>query len=196
MFVRRNTTIAALAQMVVVVEAGEESGALITAERARELGRPLFAVPGPLGSAASLGTNALIASGSARALLSAKAVLDLLGLAAPAALPSRAEPILEALSAGALDADALRRRVRISDGELAERLLRLTLAALRGNTASRASAKPASSSRQLLLGRFVHPRVVHFGSGTPRSVARKAGSILSSDVSKTCWLLRSIWLKF
>ena len=49
-------------------------------------------------------------------------------LAAPAALPSRADPILEALSAGALDADALRRRVRISEGELAERLLRLTLA--------------------------------------------------------------------
>ena len=130
MFVRRNATIAALAEAVVVVEAGQESGALITADRARELGRPLFAVPGPLGSAASVGTNALIASGSARALLSPQAVLGVLGLTAPAALPSCADPILEALSAGALDADALRRRVRISDGELAERLLRLTLAGL------------------------------------------------------------------
>ena len=130
MFVRRNTTIAALALAVVVVEAGEESGALITADRARQLGRPLFAVPGPLGSAASVGTNALIASGSARALLSAQTVLEMLGLAASTALPPRADPILEALSAGALDADALRRRVRISEGELAERLLRLTLAGL------------------------------------------------------------------
>ena len=130
MFVRRNTTIAALAFAVVVVEAGEESGALITGDQARRLARPLFAVPGPLGSAASVGTNALIASGSARALLSAQAVLEVLGLAAPKALPSSADPILEALSAGALDADALRRRVRISEGELAERLLRLTLAGL------------------------------------------------------------------
>ena len=130
MFVRRNATIAALGEVVVVVEAGEESGALITADRARRLGRPLFAVPGPLGSAASVGTNALIASGSARALLSAQTVLEMLGLAASTALPPRADPILEALSAGALDADALRRRVRISEGELAERLLRLTLAGL------------------------------------------------------------------
>ncbi len=130
MFVRRNTTIAALALAVVVVEAGEESGALITGDQARRLGRPLFAVPGPLGSAASVGTNALIASGSARALLSAQTVLEMLGLAASTALPPRADPILEALSAGALDADALRRRVRISEGELAERLLRLTLAGL------------------------------------------------------------------
>ena len=130
MFVRRNTTIAALAFAVVVVEAGEESGALITGDQARRLARPLFAVPGPLGAAASVGTNALIASGSARALLSAQAVLEVLGLAAPTALPSSADPILEALSAGALDADALRRRVRISEGELAERLLRLTLAGL------------------------------------------------------------------
>ncbi len=130
MFVRRNATIAALAEAVVVVEAGEESGALITADRARQLRRPLFAVPGPLGSAASVGTNALIASGSARALLSAQAVLEVLGLEARAVRPSSADPILEALSSGALDADALRRRVRISEGELAERLLRLTLAGL------------------------------------------------------------------
>ena len=112
------------------MEAGRESGALITAERARQLPRPLFAVPGPLGSAASVGTNALIASGSARALLGAQAVLEVLGLTAPGALPSYVDPILEALSSGALDADALRRRVRMSEGALAERLLRLTLAGL------------------------------------------------------------------
>ena len=77
-----------------------------------------------------MGTNALIASGSARALLGAQAVLEVLGLTAPGALPSHVDPILEALSYGALDADALRRRVRMSEGALAERLLRLTLAGL------------------------------------------------------------------
>jgi DNA processing protein len=129
-FVKRNTTIAALAEAVVVVEAGEVSGALITADEARRLGRPLFAVPGPLGSAASVGTNALLASGEARALVSADALLDALGLQASSAIASTADPILEALAADALDADALRRRVRTTEAELAERLLRLTLAGL------------------------------------------------------------------
>jgi DNA processing protein len=130
-FVRRNATIAALAEAVVVVEAGEQSGALITADEARRLRRPLFAVPGPLGSAASVGTNALIACGAARTLLGAQAVLAVLGIEGPGrvARPT-ADPILEALSAGALDADALRRRVRMTEGELAQRLLRLALAGL------------------------------------------------------------------
>jgi len=61
-FAKRNTTIAALAEAVVVIEAGAGSGALITAGEARRLGRPVFAVPGPLGSVASAGTNALIST--------------------------------------------------------------------------------------------------------------------------------------
>lgn len=129
-FAKRNATIAALAEAVVVVEAGERSGALITAEDARRLGRPLFAVPGPLGSAASVGTNALIASGEARALVSAFALLDVLGLSAPAAMASPADPVLAALAVTALDADELRRRVRMTESELADRLLRLELAGL------------------------------------------------------------------
>jgi DNA processing protein len=130
MFAKRNATIAALAEAVVVVEAGEQSGALITADEARRLRRPLFAVPGPLGSAASVGTNALIASGAARALLSAETVLAALGVEGPAPVVSSADPILEALAAGALDPDTLRRRLRATEGELAERLLRLSLAGL------------------------------------------------------------------
>jgi len=130
MFAKRNATIAALAEAVVVVEAGEQSGALITADEARRLRRPLFAVPGPLGSVASVGTNALIASGAARALLGAQTILAVLGVDGPERVAPSADPILEALSAGALDADALRRRVHVAEGELAERLLRLTLAGL------------------------------------------------------------------
>ncbi len=129
-FAKRNATIAALAEAVVVVEAGERSGALITAEDARRLGRPLFAVPGPLGSAASVGTNALIASGEARALVTAVALLDVLGQSAPAAMASPADPVLAALAVTALGADELRRRVRMTESELADRLLRLELAGL------------------------------------------------------------------
>jgi DNA processing protein len=109
-FVRRNATIAALAEAVVVVEAGQVSGALITARDALRLGRPLFAVPGPLGSAASVGTNALIARGDARALISAAALVEALGrpARAPAAAPT--DPVLEALATGPLDFDSLVRR--------------------------------------------------------------------------------------
>ena len=128
-FAKRNTTIAALAEAVVVIEAGERSGALITAGESRRLGRPLFAVPGPLGSVASAGTNALIASGEARALVSADALLHVLGLRGPAAIASPADPILDALSGGDLDADALRRRLGVTEDVLADQLMRLTLAA-------------------------------------------------------------------
>ncbi|MGH2492285.1 MAG: DNA-processing protein DprA [Candidatus Limnocylindria bacterium] len=129
-FVKRNATIAALAEAVVVVEAGERSGALITAEDARRLDRPLFAVPGQLGSAASVGTNALIASHQARALVGGEALLDALALWGPTVPPLPADPILEALGNEPLDADALRGRLRESESQLAERLLRLTLAGL------------------------------------------------------------------
>jgi DNA processing protein len=108
-FAKRNATIAALAEVVVVVEAGEVSGALITATDARRLGRPLFAVPGPIGSAASVGTNALIASGKARALISAAVLLEVLGEPALAAIVPP-DPVLEALASGPLDLDTLARR--------------------------------------------------------------------------------------
>lgn len=100
MFARRNTTIAALARAVVVVEAPHGSGALITAEEARRLGRPVYAVPGPLGAWQAEGTNALIASGRAQACLGARS----LGLAAP---PDERDEVLDRLAAGPLGPDLL-----------------------------------------------------------------------------------------
>lgn len=109
-FVRRNATIAALAEAVVVIEAGERSGALITAQDARRLGRALFAIPGPISSSASVGTNALIASGQARALVAPGALLAGLGSFAHAAICPPADAVLEALATGPLDFDSLVRR--------------------------------------------------------------------------------------
>ena len=60
----RNRTIAGLALGVVVVEAGERSGALITAGLAGDLGREIFAVPGRLTSDLSRGTHGLIRDGA------------------------------------------------------------------------------------------------------------------------------------
>ncbi len=64
MFPARNRIISGLSRAVVVVEAAEKSGALLTASHAGDQGRPVFAVPGPVDSLASGGTNALIRKGA------------------------------------------------------------------------------------------------------------------------------------
>lgn len=65
-FLQRNRLIAALTPETIVVEAGNKSGSISTANHALELGRELAAVPGPIFSDTSSGTNALIAEGKAR----------------------------------------------------------------------------------------------------------------------------------
>ncbi len=74
-FPERNRIISGLAQGVVVVEAGEHSGALITARRADEQGRDVFAVPGPIDSQLSEGTNMLIRDKYAKLVTCAEDVL-------------------------------------------------------------------------------------------------------------------------
>lgn len=63
-FPRRNWTLAALSDVVVVVEAGLGSGALITAEAALGLGKPVLAVPGSVFSPLSLGCHQLLRDGA------------------------------------------------------------------------------------------------------------------------------------
>lgn len=63
-FPARNRTIAGLAWLTIVVEAGERSGSLITADLAQELGRAVGAVPGPVSGARWAGSNALLRDGA------------------------------------------------------------------------------------------------------------------------------------
>lgn len=92
MFPARNRLISGLSRAVVVVEAAERSGALITARHAGEQGREVFAVPGPVDSAASAGTLQLIRQG-ARLVRGADDILeDLEGIAVPEITAAVAEP--------------------------------------------------------------------------------------------------------
>ena len=65
-FPQRNRIVAAIAQDIFVVEAALKSGALITASIAQKLKRTIWAVPGPVTSKTSEGTNQLIADGHAQ----------------------------------------------------------------------------------------------------------------------------------
>jgi DNA processing protein len=99
--------------VLVVVEAGERSGALISVDHALDLGVEVWAVPGPVDEPACLGSNALLADG-ARPLVSVPRFVDaVLGPApkeagaAPALPPGPEGDVLAALAAGGRSADEL-----------------------------------------------------------------------------------------
>lgn len=120
-FPPRNRIISGLSLAVVVIEAGETSGALITAEFAAEQGREVFAVPGSILAPQSKGTNKLIQNG-ALPLLSVNDLMQALNLtrmgehkAARKIIPSddTEARLLTVLSAEPLHVDEIRKQTEL-----------------------------------------------------------------------------------
>ncbi len=135
-FPRRNRLIAALGQVVVVVEAPARSGALITADRALELGKEVMVVPGPITSEVSLGSNRLLQDG-ARPVTCVEDICEALGgvgqaVGAPE-LPmptGDAQVIHQALASEPLDSGQLSAVTGLPHARVARALLELELSGL------------------------------------------------------------------
>lgn len=91
-FPPRNRIISGVSQAVVVVEAGQRGGALITARTALEQGRDVFAAPGDVGRASSVGANLLIRDGAFPVLEAGDLVECLETAFGPPAPPAASEP--------------------------------------------------------------------------------------------------------
>ncbi|MGE0026971.1 MAG: DNA-processing protein DprA [Thermoleophilia bacterium] len=137
-FPARNRIVAGLSGAVAVVEAGVRSGALITADFALELGRPVLAVPGWPGALASEGCNGLLRAGAALLETADDVVAELPdapwrppgdpeGEVVPDGLAAR---VHERLALEPMDADALAEALGADPGEVAGALALLEVEGL------------------------------------------------------------------
>jgi DNA processing protein len=139
-FPLRNRLISGLVPLVVVVEAREKSGSLITARHALDQGRDVMAVPGPVTSPASSGPNRLLSEG-ARPVLGVDDLLECLGLepahaaqgrllvepTSRASLDAHSVALLRLLELEALSRDQLAARLGCSPHQLARSLVELEI---------------------------------------------------------------------
>lgn len=127
----RNRIVAGLSKAVLVIEAGEKSGSLITANLGKKFGRKVFAVPGPLTSVLSLGTNGLIKRGNAEMVVNAEDILKYfnVGVGSPnlknegeeiSPLQTIEQRIVQFLQAEPIDIDNLARKINISVPEISK----------------------------------------------------------------------------
>jgi DNA processing protein len=121
---KRNRIVAGLSKAVLIIEAGEKSGSLITAELAKKYNRKIFVVPGPITSENSKGIMQLIREG-ATAISSAQEILTIFGGRISPKIKGEIRPrdiveakILDNLQRESLNADNLSRILNKSASEL------------------------------------------------------------------------------
>lgn len=136
-FPRRNRLISGLAQVTVVIEAAVSSGALQTVSCAQEQGRDVLAVPGPITSPVSVGTNGLIRDGAEPLLELGDLLRHYPEVAARAARPlepAAKAPPLEGRLINALHHQALpaERLIELTEAPVAEALDALSALELGG----------------------------------------------------------------
>lgn len=136
-FPARNRIISGLSKGVVVIEAGETSGSLITADIGFEQSRDIFAVPGRVDSPMSKGCNNLIASTKAQLVSNFEEVLKGLNwISVPrnreipkmVELFGREREVFELISAEPVHFDVLTEKTEMAIGELSAALTMLELA--------------------------------------------------------------------
>ena len=119
-FPARDRVMAAIGHELIVVEAGIKSGSLITAEMAYNLKKPIWAVPGPITSSVSVGTNMLIAEGRAKILNNFQFSISNLQ-------SNSNDPILQLIQDQGLDVSEIARRLGKSASEIGSELTMLML---------------------------------------------------------------------
>lgn len=136
-FPERNRLISGLSSAVILVEAGERSGALITASFALEQGREVYAVPGNVNSSKSVGTNSLIKKGGAQMLLDVDEVLGDLRIKSTKdagikvfMLDFSEQKIYNQLQSGAMHFDELVAAVEMKPNELSALLFAMEMRGL------------------------------------------------------------------
>jgi len=132
-FARRNRIVAGLSQVVLVTEAAEKSGALITADLAMQYNRDVFALPGDVGRLNSVGPNNLIKNG-AGCITDASDILEALGIEKEGQLKLKCETgeseVLEAILSGAGEFELILKQCRKPASELSALLLQLEIKGL------------------------------------------------------------------
>jgi DNA processing protein len=138
-FPMRNRIISGWSQGILVVEAGLNSGALITASQAIEQGRSVYAVPGHINAPSAMGSNRLIQQG-AKLVMEASDILDDLQLLLPEtkivpttsvrALPELSDSersVYDAIDSSETRIDTIAARCNLPTGAVSSTLLRLEL---------------------------------------------------------------------
>ncbi|HLY67682.1 MAG TPA: DNA-processing protein DprA, partial [Chloroflexota bacterium] len=138
-FPARNRIVSGLSMGTIVIEAGDTSGALITARFAGEQGRDVFAIPGSIFSKQSLGVHRLIQDG-AKLVATAQDILDELNLGLVAhqlQMPARAETedpvesaLLAALSTEPVHIDDVARTANMAVADVSSALTMMELKGL------------------------------------------------------------------